>query len=209
MTKRFVSHIKARSPISQAHGFTLVGNPSVIPGVSGLFIWSGPSAILWGVITIIVDAFNRVFRSGFRTHIVHKQTKVVPAFADLYASRAIFVVSGIVRLLATVDHCRPRFVFRCISKTVFCTYSLTPTRCAVAVPEATGRNDALIPAITDTVPNNDPVLLTNRIESNKITESCPGDILCVNRKGYSCVSHFDGPVDSLSAKYTISTGGVK
>lgn len=74
--------------------------------IVGLLAWRGPSAILWRVSALIVDAFQR--RSAWSlTHVSRERLVGLPAVAHGDASTAVVDVTLAARICASVPHGRP------------------------------------------------------------------------------------------------------
>ena|SRR3990167_4516707 len=56
-------------PFSNGHSTTAERQESIIAPIPGLFHASGPTAILWSVRPVVVDAFNRMNRRWARSHV--------------------------------------------------------------------------------------------------------------------------------------------
>lgn len=86
------------------------GQPMIMP-VFRLIFQRNPLAIARLVITVIVDAFNRVaFRA--RSHVCQESLKTVPSFADLNASTAVAVKSLVFWVGASLAHHKPDRISR-------------------------------------------------------------------------------------------------
>ena len=91
--------------------------------VSCLFFIGRPSAIIWRVVTVVVDAFYCVGMRRFiwfRPHVGNKLFKAKPTLADLNVPRAIEVITVIFRISASSNHRTPSPIDTCISQSVSC-----------------------------------------------------------------------------------------
>lgn len=72
-----------------------------------------PSTVGRFVMAVVVDAIQRVFRSGTWPHIgVERGERVPPSFAHCNSATAVIMKSGIARITAALFHGRPDVVFR-------------------------------------------------------------------------------------------------
>ncbi len=84
-----------------------------LPLISKLLFASGPSAILWRVISVHINAVNRVIGRRLRSHISKKvRETVAPAFANLNATRSVVFVGDVFGVFAPRNHREPSSVFR-------------------------------------------------------------------------------------------------
>lgn len=79
---------------------------------------SSPHAILWRVIAVIVDAFNRQIASWAFAHVSKEVLKCVPAFAYFNAASSISMKILDMRIAATLAHRPPNRVFRRVTSAV-------------------------------------------------------------------------------------------
>ena len=87
------------------------GTLSVSTLVPLLFGARGPTAILWRVGTIVVDAVNGVIGRWLSAHVRQKCLVVRPSVANRNSTPAIARIPAISWILATLEHVRPRLVF--------------------------------------------------------------------------------------------------
>jgi len=98
-------------PISEALRTTVKEKNNVVPPVPGLGSPQSPSAVVWRVWAIIVDAVDAVFGGRSRTHIGKERLERLPSVAyDDSATAVKGEVCG-VRVLATPLHCGPCAIF--------------------------------------------------------------------------------------------------
>ena len=115
----FESHLNRGSfdtsffdPITKVHGAALVCNHVSPRTVSGLARPSSPKNVIGFVITIVVDAANRMLRRWGASNIFKKcLERMEPTITNLYASATIAGVSIHRGILATADHAVPSSPF--------------------------------------------------------------------------------------------------
>lgn len=99
-------------PFRKWAGHSLIGNPSDIGSIPGLYSVGRPAAIVRFVITVVVDAIDRMFSGRSRPH-VRKERRVVvpPAIADRDSSSAVVQIPLVVGVVTATTHPLPRRVF--------------------------------------------------------------------------------------------------
>lgn len=83
--------------------------------VIGLLFLCSPSAVIGGVVAVIVDAINRVFAGRLLAHIRKEVTKTVfskPSITNLYTSTTVPFILSIPRLVTALFHGSPRVIFQ-------------------------------------------------------------------------------------------------
>ena len=84
-------------------------NNSICSRVSVLFLASCPSAVLWRVVSIVVDAVKRLsFR--FFTHVCEEVIKLIPPFTNSNSSASIVWKGFVSWIKASSPHCDPNIV---------------------------------------------------------------------------------------------------
>lgn len=94
-------------PVFHALCFPLVGVVSVSTGVSTLFLWGCPAAILRRVVAIIIDTVNGLSFRGVPHIFKEHQNAAFPSFADLDAFAAVACVVMPTRKVASIVHAFP------------------------------------------------------------------------------------------------------
>lgn len=79
--------------------------------IVGLFCRSGPAAILWTVIAIVINAIKRVGRSWSRSHVGKKLLKAMPPLADLDAAPTVPGIACVLGVRAARLHALPYMIF--------------------------------------------------------------------------------------------------
>lgn len=121
-----VNHISRKSrpfcPFWDTQGFSIECNLTDIPAVPVLDLPSKrPLAICGFVVSVVIQAFNRMLCRWAWPHIVIKHLKrISPSLADFNSSAAIVMVSAVVFILAATNHVTPDTVFRTFGEAVRC-----------------------------------------------------------------------------------------
>lgn len=79
--------------------------------IFGLFALCGPTAVLWRVISIVVDTIKAVMRRWFPSHIGEKVFVFIPALIDGDAARSVKMVISDIGITTTAFHGRPGTIF--------------------------------------------------------------------------------------------------
>lgn len=156
------------------------------PGTSvvGLLRGCRPSAIVWGVWSVVVDSIDRMLYRWTRPHICDEQGEIVPSFTDGNATTAPVGEFVIPVVKTAPPHSQPRRVFNALMRACgvsvlrhFCGYSLAEITTARA--GSTGRqiallNEFLAPAIAPTFPVRDVVFVSvGQCDRYKQSETIP------------------------------------
>ena len=112
------SNAKVFSPFRDCHGFSIVGKTCHVPLVSGLRDNRSPAAVFGAVVSIVINAVNRVMLAWSRPHIFVKGEEVVPSFANSNPSAAIVFVLMVIGIVAAPFHVSPVIVLRRIAQAV-------------------------------------------------------------------------------------------
>lgn len=84
-----------------------------LPLIGKLLFASGPSAILWRVVSVHINAVNRMIGRRLCSHISKKvREAVAPAFANLNAPRSVVFVGDVFGVFAPRNHREPSSVLR-------------------------------------------------------------------------------------------------
>lgn len=131
----------------------------VLARVEHLLFACSPLTIIWFVVTVVVDAFNFVFRRGL-THISEKSRKVMfPFFADSNSTPAVMMKVSLSRVVTPGFHVRPRTVRACAVPTMgYSGFSLkAPTTSNAPMKKLSGIHKFFITTFTCTAPQNTTV----------------------------------------------------
>lgn len=102
---------KVCRPLAHIHGFALKCKQAVTSPVVGLLLHGGPSAVIWGVVFIVIEAFQRVLRRG-ASHVFEECRKTVAPFvANSNPTRAISGMTWVLWIIASAHHTPPSVVF--------------------------------------------------------------------------------------------------
>jgi hypothetical protein len=80
--------------------------------MSSLFLHSSPLAIVWRVVSIVVDAINGQTRVWLTAHVDEKVSKVAPSLANLNAPTAIVLILIKGRIITAIADFLPCSIFR-------------------------------------------------------------------------------------------------
>lgn len=122
-------HSSSFGPARDTHGFSIEINnvkPALVPSLS---FWLCPNAILWAIITIVVDTLNCMYFAWRESHILKEILKTTqPAFTDLYSSATVILVKVIIGIRASVFHSLPTSIQFCITHamTSYSAHRLSP-----------------------------------------------------------------------------------
>ena len=104
---------KAFGPFRHSERDAFHSKENVSTAIASLFAISGPAAIAWRVVAIIIDSVNRVCWRWTRTHVRKEVYEATPSLADLDAAPAVVLIAARRRLVAAFKHRNPRFILRC------------------------------------------------------------------------------------------------
>ena len=111
--QRLGAHITLAGPVCKALGFAVELNPMVVPRVSVLFHLRGPFTVVWLVVAMVVDPFNRV---GWRRPWPHVGTegrkRLPPADTDRDASASVREVPDVRRDITPTQYAPPDIIQR-------------------------------------------------------------------------------------------------
>ena len=106
-------NIKYFTPFSDTKTSVLYGNKMIKSGISCLLSCRFPTAISWHVISIVVDAANRMFFRRTSSNVREKLFKTVaPLLANSNSATSIIRIFGIVGIVAAKFKSRPCRIFR-------------------------------------------------------------------------------------------------
>lgn len=126
--------------------------------VKALLNLCGPSAIIWGIPFVVVNAIKRMTQRRARPHVCEEKFEGVPSLADFYASTTVIVVCMMVRIVAAAAHRRPRAVLRSSCKAMpKCSLPCllgekTAAGCRLSLPKLTSKQHLLSAAGALAVP---------------------------------------------------------
>ncbi len=104
-------------PLGHTESFPVVGQENIPPSVSLLLRTGRPSAVVFGIVSVVVGSVDGVFVFGnrLRSHVHHEFAEtVIPPFANANPSAPIVGVSVVVLFAAPIPHSSPRPEFRAI-----------------------------------------------------------------------------------------------
>lgn len=98
-------------PSRNAERFSVKGNESIRPSVSGLLLVCFPCTISRFVITSIIKPFYGMCRRWFLAHVYFKITEIKPPVANPYPAATVIFPIKRVGVRASRHHCAPATVF--------------------------------------------------------------------------------------------------
>lgn len=125
------------------------------PSVSGLGFCCGPTAVIGGVRSVVVDAVNgHAFRP--LTHVLLEVLKLLPARIYGYAYSSVVMVVAVVRVIASRPHLQPVLVIpsacHSMSDTRNAVFAKTAAGLGVTASNSGETDDLCVSAITDKPP---------------------------------------------------------
>lgn len=162
VAQHYRAYLETPRPVGQRQRFALMGQPSNPAAIQRLNSLCGPSAVVWRVGTVVIDAIQRaIWRAASHVR-KERQITRAPAFAHVDASTAVVFECRIARRMAAPFGVLPApilfgFLFP-ITLTVCAAGfagSLTlqaPTRLRVAASELRQRHGDALPTVAEAVP---------------------------------------------------------
>lgn len=158
-------YAKLLRPCSKALGFTVMRYKSVTPSISHLLFTRSPAAVLWCVVSIVIDTVNGMTCGRRVTHIlVEVLERGKPAAADFDSATSVAAVNGASWISAPLFHGGPFLIHsgRSFSVDSYCgnlpLAAKTPTTTRGAAPKTVSSYVEFRPAIADAEPvNNDAI----------------------------------------------------
>lgn len=97
----------------------VVNNMNVVALINALLFSRRPSAILWGIWAVVIDAFNAVFGSGPAPHVSKELfERFFPAITNKNPAPAVVFIRLVGRIAAAFSHVHPGYVFRAVRQAV-------------------------------------------------------------------------------------------
>lgn len=107
---------KMRSPLLNRHGFTIELNKQrwgFLASVICLLRTSRPSAVAWFIVSVVVDAVNRIIKAGAFAHVIAKCfERIKPSIAYCNSTFSVAFKAGCQRAKASIFHAMPRTISR-------------------------------------------------------------------------------------------------
>lgn len=97
--------------VSQAQALTVERIKLYASLVYVLLFSRSPSAIIWGVIFVVVKSIQRMAAGWLDAHVVNKALKCVPSCAYFDSPSAIVVIPDVIRVFAPTNHVSPGMIF--------------------------------------------------------------------------------------------------
>lgn len=155
-------------------------NNAVMP-ILGLLLRCGPSTILRGVPSIVVDAFQAL---SFwpRTHVGKEVPKDIPSVANSNTAPPVTMVRGHLGIAATLPHRNPGGVLRSAVYAVPVDATDTTTGHRNTESQLTSSNFVVVPAVALTEPEPLIISFTDNANSNELAESLPSHVFSSHTK---------------------------
>lgn len=157
------------TPITHALCLAAKCDSMVTSGITALLARCCPAAITRLVVAIIVNAFNRMLRTGAWSHVFIKRLKGLPLLAYFNATFPISRVFHSRGGRATTVHASPDAVFRGLGHAVLAAMA-TPTSTVAAVPKLLANHDGFSSALASAQPIG-PLRFSSR--GGDIANNCP------------------------------------
>lgn len=103
----FCGNSSALAPFRDGEGVAAVRDTPNVAFVASLSGSRCPTAILWAIVSVIIDTLKRMLGAGPLSHISKEIVKGLPSRAHTNAPRAVIRVRAICRILAPRLHRRP------------------------------------------------------------------------------------------------------
>lgn len=110
------------SPFRDGHSPSIESNNFIGSGISGLLFFSSPPTVFWAVVSVIVNAVDRVARCWSFSHVFNKWIKrLTPSITNFNASPSIPFEAFIFWVVTAAKHRHPASIFR-RSRSFVCRY---------------------------------------------------------------------------------------
>lgn len=110
------AHLSAQS--LKRDDIAVILNKNGIPFVKSLFLYGGPSAVFWAIITVWVNSINGVLLAWPLPHVIKKISKNLPSLANGDASSTVIVPVRFFGIGASFNHTGPNIVYGLPAPTV-------------------------------------------------------------------------------------------
>lgn len=104
-------YLQGFRPIRNALCFVVESNENRKAGISALFGASGPSAIIFGIPSIVIDSFKTVAGAWSRADVISKCFVITPLLTHSNATSTVVVPINRGWIGAALDHACPNLVF--------------------------------------------------------------------------------------------------
>lgn len=167
----------------EGHSPPTVCNVVIVALVVVLLCLSGPSAVFWLIIFVVINALKCVLRAWAPSYVGDEVLKVVPALTHGYAATTVSFVSSHGRVIASLQHTSPTDVFRVTVAAMLevpfgrLFPSEASARLCGPVPKREPVGQRRAPAIAHAVPASVPVAIAWSLrDDDKPTEPHAGHI---------------------------------
>lgn len=176
-----------------------MGIKHIRPLVVVLFLASCQTAIIWRIITGIVNTVDAMLIRWTQSHVSHKVLETMPLLANSDSSSAIIGISVIRCFVASTVNMEPCVVFRRLGESVClasCSSGIdrkTTTTFGFAVFEIDAEDNACVAAFATTIPRNSVVLFAGVGKNRPATEDLASEVLKSRIGRYHQVVHDRSP----------------
>ncbi len=105
-----IAHSSNGGYFHERHDRSIELHPKAILSIQGLFFGRRPSAVGLAVVSVVINAVNRVVRTWMRTHVSIEIFKRLPF--DANSTPSVGVVASVSRVGASRNHSHPCDIFR-------------------------------------------------------------------------------------------------
>lgn len=176
-----VAGIEIACPVRDALGLAVKSQYHVCSHVARLLSLRCPSAVVGFVVSVVVDAFNRVFRARSWPHIVNKISyRVSPAIAHSNTTGAVPMIASVPANVAPFDHSVPYMVRWVAGESMNGLSAYTALR-AVASTQVARCNNTIASALTPTQPLSVVPALSGILKNGPATEDLSSDVFDAGR----------------------------
>lgn len=151
-----------------------------LPSIHCLFCSSRPATIARFIITVVIDAVERMFGGKTRAHVGKEQDEIVPSLTDCNPTTAVVGKAFVVWIATTTEHSCPNIIFRNFVRLSVGAGPIpgglrleAAARFSAAIAKIAACSTCSLSAITETIPQ---LIFGVVSQSNQATKSLIGDI---------------------------------
>ena len=106
---------KTFGPLTIEKSFSFVSYIFIASFISAILFSCNPSAIIWGIISVVIYSVHLMFRRWLFTHIFNKiEETVLPSFTHPYTSITVETIKLVAFIVAAASYGVPRIVERMV-----------------------------------------------------------------------------------------------
>lgn len=207
-------------PFYETLGFSLKSDKGIVSSISSLFLECSPSDIIGFIVSIVVNSVKRMTPAGGFPNILDELLKRInPLFANNNPPSTMSIETGVIGLVAPIQHTSPRFILSCATHAVRCVllsgklFLKASTTCAISISKRSGINIFNFAARTFATPISAITRMGRFSNNNPLAEFFTGQIFTPfchsisSLKVYTNISNWGGKVNSfLFYKWCIING---